>query len=541
MAFFDIFRKNKKARATKGTAIVPISGRSTLFSTNIDSPNLEDWPDILARSFQILPEQFKRLDQKGDETTKVAISTAAPNGARFNFAMDAPSEGNPLSMKPILNQVNSLPAAQIAWYATQGFIGYQTAAILNQHWLIDKICTKPCRDAIRHGYELATDDDEKIDEKVFAEIRKADRKFKIKSECREFARWNRVFGIRIALPVVESNDPFYYQKPFDIKNVKPGSYKGISQIDPSWIAPELDIEAAANPASIHFYEPTWWRVNGVRIHRTHLVIIKNGVPADVLKPTYYFGGIPVPQKIAERVYAAERTANEGPQIALTKRTTWMKVDIAQALANFATFLQKMNFFTSTRDNFGVKIGGLDDEMEQFDTGLEGFDELTMTQYKIACAAGDCDAATIMGDSPKGGLGSEGQFNTDSYNEFKESIQSDFMEPLLERHHELLMASEIGPKLGSKVPAGWQPVIKWNSVDTPSAKEQAEINEIESRTGNNLVNSGAIDGVDERTRLAADKSSGYNGLADREPEVEDLSGEQDTTGDIKSDKSQAGEK
>ena len=185
-----------------------------------------------------------------------------------------------------------------------------------------------------------------------------------------------------------------------------------------------------------------------------------------------------------------------------------------------------------RDNYGVKIGGLDDEMQQFDTNLTDFDEMTMTQYKIACAAGDCDAATIMGDSPKGGLGSEGQFNTDAYNEFKESIQSDFMEPLLERHHELLMVSEVAPMFGSEIPTGWKPVIKWNSVDTPSAKEQADIKEIESRIGNNLVNSGAIDGVDERNRLMADKKSGYNGLADREPEEEDLSEEQDVTGDIK---------
>jgi hypothetical protein len=539
MAFFDIFRKNKKS--ARETAIVPIGGRSTLFSTDIDTPGIEDWPDILARSFQVLPDAFKRVDSSGHETDKITVSSAAPNGARFTHAMDAPSEGNPLSMKPILNPMNSIPPAQIAWYATQGFIGYQVCAILNQHWLIDKICTKPCRDAMRHGYELATDDDEEIDVKVFSEIRKLDRKFKIKKECVEFARFNRIFGLRIALPVVDSPDPFYYQKPFDIKNVKPGSYKGISQIDPYWITPELDIDAAANPASIHFYEPTWWRVNGIRIHRTHLVIIKNGVPADVLKPTYYFGGIPVPQKIAERVYAAERTANEGPQLALTKRTTWMKVDISQALANLQTFLQKISFFSNMRDNYGVKIGGLDDEMQQFDTNLTDFDEMTMTQYKIACAAGDCDAATIMGDSPKGGLGSEGQFNTDAYNEFKESIQSDFMEPLLERHHELLMVSEVAPMFGSEIPTGWKPVIKWNSVDTPSAKEQADIKEIESRIGNNLVNSGAIDGVDERNRLMADKKSGYNGLADREPEEEDLSEEQDVTGDIKSDKSESGEK
>ena len=146
----------------------------------------------------------------------------------------------------------------------------------------------------------------------------------------------------------------------------------------------------------------------------------------------------------------------------------------------------------------------------------------------------------MGTSPKGGLGSEGTYDEDSYHEFLESMQEHDMLPFIEKHHALLIASEIRP-LFPNIPQGWQPDINWNPVDSPDAKEQAEINEIESRTGNNLVNSGAIDGVDERIRLTADPASGYNGLGDREPEPLDLTGEQDTTGGIKSDKSESGEK
>jgi hypothetical protein len=443
-------------------------------------------------------------------------------------------------MAPFIQSYGLIPQAQVAYYASQGFIGYQLCVMLAQHWLIDKICTMPCRDAMRHGYEIVTTDDEKIDQEVLDFIRKRDKAYGLRQNVVEFARFNRIFGIRIALPVIENSDPNYYLKPFDIKKVKPGSYKGISQIDPYWITPELDIEAAANPASIHFYEPTWWRVNGQRIHRTHLIMIRNGRVGNILLPTYYYGGIPVPQKIAERVYAAERTANEGPQIALTKRTTWIKMDMTMAMANIAQFLSKMNFFTQTRDNFGVKMGGLQDEMEQFDTTLTGFDEMTMTQYTIACAAGDCPASKVMATSPKGGLGSEGTYDADSYHEFLESMQEHDMQPLIDRHHLLLIASEVRPKFGSKVPENWEPEIKWNPCDTPTAKEQAEINEIRARVGNDLVNSGAIDGVDERNRLMADKDSGYNGLGDREPEIMDLTGEEDTTGGIESGKPEKGE-
>lgn len=531
------FSKGKKK---KGVPVRRIY--NSLFSSHIDGEVLESFffEQLWTRSFQKLPAQFKAINKDG-QPVESAPRPRASTPAIGRFAMDSPSAGNVLSMKPILDPSQLLPAAQFAYYASQSFIGYQVCAMLAQHWFMDKVCVTPPSDAIRHGFELGSDDDQDIDDKVLTAIRKADKRYKIKNHCVEFVQFNRIFGIRHALPIIDDPDPNYYLKPFDINRVKPGSYKGISQIDPYWITPELDGEAAANPASMHFYEPTWWRINGQRIHRTHLIIARNSQVADILKPTYYYGGVSMPQKIAERLYAAERTANEGPQLAQTKRTTFMNVDITQALANLQEFLQKMSFYSQTRDNYGVKVGGLEDKFTQFDTSLSDFDDMTMMQFTLACAAADCPTTKIMGTSPKGGLGSEGEYDADSYHEFLETLQSHHMEPLIERHHQLLMASEIIPKMKSQVPPDWQPTILWNSTETLGAKQKAEVNEIKARTGNDLVNSGAIDGVDERDRLITDDDSGYNGLADREPEIMDLTGEEDTTGNIKSAKSEAGEK
>ena len=54
---------------------------------------------------------------------------------------------------------------------------------------------------------------------------------------------------------------------------------------------------------------------------------------DTLKPSYNYGGIPLPQLIYERVYAAERTANEAPQLALSKRTSVLKVNALTFFSN----------------------------------------------------------------------------------------------------------------------------------------------------------------------------------------------------------------
>jgi hypothetical protein len=162
----------------------------------------------------------------------------------------------------------------LAWYVSQGFIGYQNAAMLAQHWLIGKACLMPAQDAMRKGYEITSNDGEEIDSDILDAMRKSDITYNINHNLVELIQMGRVFGIRIAMFVVDSSDKDYYAKPFNLDGITPGSYKGISQIDPYWITPQLDDEAAGAPGSIHFYEPTWWRVSGKLIHRTHLIIYR---------------------------------------------------------------------------------------------------------------------------------------------------------------------------------------------------------------------------------------------------------------------------
>ena len=395
----------------------------------------------------------------------------------------------------------------LMWFASQTFIGAPMCAILAQHWLIEKACSMPARDAIRQGFEIVSGDDEQLSPEVLLAIKKADKKFKLTNHLLSFVRFGRIFGVRIAIFLVDNPDPDYYEKPFNIDGVRPGSYKGIVQVDPYWVAPMLDGAAASDPASLHFYEPTWWMVNGKKYHRSHLVIFRNAEVPDMLKPSYIYGGVPVPQQIIERVYAAERTANEGPLLAMTKRTTVFLTNIAQALTNKTQFDERMTAWIGMRDNQQIKIGDKDaDEVHQFDTTLTGLDEIIMTQYQIVAAAARVPATKLLGTTPKG-FNATGEYEESSYHEELESLQTHDLTPFIERHHQLVIRSEIKPKLKT------EPVvsIEWNPLDSPTAKEEAEINLAKAQAGVQLVQSGAIDGVDERDRIIADPKSGYTGL------------------------------
>lgn len=422
-------------------------------------------------------------------------------------AMDSNEWSDSLKATFNLGQVG-VPEVQALWYGSQGFIGYQLCAIMAQHWLINKACLIPARDAIRKGYNFTVNDGTPIDPKILNAINKSNKRYRLNRSLVEFVKMGRVFGIRVALSVVESTDPDYYVKPFNPDGVTPGSYRGISQIDPYWMVPELSSGSASDPGAIDFYEPSYWVINGRRVHKSHLVVIRGPEVADILKPSYLYGGLSVPQMIYERVYAADRTANEAPQLALTKRAMIYYTDAAKAIANQEKFEQRISLWARWRDNFGVKIADKDsDKIEQQDTSLTDLDAVIMTQYQLVSAACNIPGTKLLGTVPKG-FNSTGDYETDSYHEELEAIQVNDMEPLIDRHMVCMIRSDIAPKFDV---APFDVDCTWNPLTTLSTTEQAAVNKTKAETDTLLVTAGAIDGHDVRARLSADELSGHNGL------------------------------
>jgi hypothetical protein len=449
----------------------------------------------------------------------------AVDGRSAAYAMDDSSDGYP-AFKSYGAGQNSVSDALISWYATQGFIGHQLCGVLAQNWLVNKVCTMPGDDAIRKGYNVVSVDGDDLPEEAAKKIKRLDRRFRINWHLREFIHKGRIFGIRIAMFKVDSTDPQYYEKPFNIDGVTAGSYKGIVQIDPYWTAPMLDQAGASQPDSLHFYEPTFWMINGRKVHRSHLIIFRHAEPVDILKPQYLYGGVPLPQQIMERVYAAERTANEAPQLAQTKRTNVWLTDMEAAMSDAGKTAQRLADWAYYRDSYGIKLGDKEgDEYQQFDTSLADFDALIMTQFQLVAAQAGVPATKLLGTQPKG-FNSTGEYEEASYHELLESIQEHDLTPFLERHHALLRKAYV-PEA-----AGIDTTVSWNPLDTPTAKELADTNLVKAQTDNQLVQAGAISSEDVRRRVATDKSSGYHelGLEDEEaPGIEDDDGDDDPGG------------
>ncbi|HKO36334.1 MAG TPA: DUF1073 domain-containing protein [Pyrinomonadaceae bacterium] len=433
-----------------------------------------------------------------------SIKVGAPSAATVNHGFDTSIQ----EVKQRFGRITQdVPTLLSAWFAAQGFIGWQTAAIIAQQWLVGKACFMPADDAVRHWFKIDASNLPQLGDAndLPQMIADEDERYKLKKNLIQFLGMGRVFGVRHCLFRVRSTDPDYYLKPFNPDGITPGSYLGMTQIDPYWMAPELDARAAGDPASPDFYEPTWWNINGKRYHKSHFVIFRNGELADILKPTYLYGGIPVPQKIMERVYAAERTANEAPQLALTKRLNIQKVDVDKAFANQEVFEEKARYQNELRNNYGTLFIGKEEEATQLETSLAELDAVIMSQFQLVAAAANVPSTKLLGTSPKG-FDATGEFEARSYHEELETLQSNALSDVVTRHHLCVIRSNIAPQLGVA------PFIVrhvWEPVDSPTAEEEANVRKTNSETDKNLFDTGAIDAMDIRTRLANDPNSGYS--------------------------------
>jgi uncharacterized protein len=504
MSILDWFR-GEKEEVKKAEDAPKAIARKSLFGTHAgDIESSSNIKDYVANKFAALQAQQPIFDP-----------------AVTGMAMDDSSNGVP-SFKMYTAGNNSVSDAVVYWYSSQGFIGAQLCGILAQNWLVNKACAMPGDDAIRKGYNVVSIDGDELDEEAVKIIKSYDRSMRLTWNMREFIRKGRIFGVRVAMFKVQSTDPEYYEKPFNIDGVTANSYKGIVQVDPYWCAPMLDGAAASQPDTLHFYEPTWWIINGKKVHRSHLIIFRHAEPVDVLKPQYIYGGVPLTQQIMERVYAAERVANEAPQLAMSKRTTVWLTDMEAAMSNTEQAIGRLNYWAQMRDNYGIKLGDKEgDEFLQFDTSLADFDQLIMTQYQLVAAIAGVPATKLIGTTPKG-FNSTGEYEEASYHELLESIQTHDLTPLAERHHQLVIKSFVEPQLKKKM--NLETTLNWLPLDTPTAQELAQTNLAKAQVGAALIEVGAISSEEERQRVATDKTSGYNeiGIMEEEsPEGEEL--------------------
>lgn len=449
-------------------------------------------------------ERFKFLFPRTIESIKPII--LGKNGKRVAVDSDI-SFGRTFT--------NEIPT-QVMGFLNQTFIGWQACALLKQNPFIDRACSIPAKDAIAPDYKLAyidqkdaEKDKETPDVDELGVIKEESRRlFNINEICVKHEINKKTYGYSLVVPLVDDVD---MSMPYNIDGVKTGSYHGMAVVEPYWITPELDSDSASNPAHPHFYEPTYYKIGNKRIHWTWCIRAVNSQVSDTLKPTYYFGGVPLTQQIYERVYAAEKVANEAPMLAMTKRLLVVDANVENAVANPREVEKVMNALTYLRDNYGVYAKHTGDQVQQIDTSLADFDALIMSQYQLVASIAGMPATKLLKTTPKG-FNSTGEYEQEDYKQSLLEIQENYFIPVIARHNELYTKSKFGRVIKLD--------IKFNPIDQPTEKELADIANTRAEVAMTHITAGITTASEEREILRNEDGSPYSGLPEEmeEPEI-----------------------
>lgn len=463
------------------------------------SPTIDQVDDVLP-STNKYQQMFPKKSR--DEVISAVIDMAMPVKPRATMdSKGATMDFNDPSIGFGQTFGTALSDTHLTWFGSHSFIGYQACAIFAQHWLVDAACTIPVDDSIRKGWKLTKNDGEEIDIKTLNQITQIDKRYNITNKLREFAKFGRVYGVRVAIFQVESNDPKYYELPFNIDGVKPGSFRGVLMTDPYYTIPLLTGKST-DPNSPDFYEPEFWLIGGKKYHKSHCIVFRHSEVAQILKPSYIYGGVSLTQQIFEAVYNAEITATEVPQLIQNMRTYVYKMDLARALQDPQGFNERLGAISEIRNNYGIQAISLEDELSQLQTALSGLDELVLGRYQIVASVAQMPIVKLMKTPMAGGLADAGKGEESIYHETLESLQTKML-PFLERYYQLIAKSEFNSSFAIDV--------VFNKLDAMTEKEQAETNKVKADTAAQYVTIGALDGQDVREAIIADPQSGFNGI------------------------------
>ena len=415
---------------------------------------------------------------------------------------------------------NDLPMFMVPFFR-HSFIGWQACALLTQNPYIKKACEIPARDAIAVDYKLhfakGDDNDDSTEKKEEEELlqalkQKSDREMKIKQICRDANIFKKTYGQILVVPTF--NKDYDMSKPFDLSKIEKGTYTGMQIIQPFWVQYQMGVEQLNRPDKAGFYEPEYYTIpNKAKIHKSWIIKLVNGICPDILRPVYYYGGIPLTQQIYERVYCAEKVANEAPKMALTKRLLIVDGDVNNLTANPDEAYETMRSVAELRDNMGFMVKNPESSVSQIDTSLTDFDALIMTQYQLVAAIAEMPVTKLMKTQLKG-LANTGDYETKDYNQTLVEIQENDFNAILLRHYQLLGQSEKGKDLELD--------IVWNPIDTPTELELAQIEQTQAQTDATYVGAGIVDATEVRTMLRSNEDSRFRNLSADLP---------DTLGDV----------
>jgi phage-related protein (TIGR01555 family) len=282
-----------------------------------------------------------------------------------------------------------------------------------------------------------------------------------------------------------------------------GSLKRLAAVEPVWTYPSS--YNSNNPLKPDWYNPQSWFVMKDEVHVSRLLkFVAREVP-DMLKPAYSFGGLSLTQMAKPYVDNWLNTRQSVADIVQAFSIMVLKTNLGESLTPGGEDLfKRADLFNNTRDNRGLMM--IDKDAEDFANvaaPLGTLDALQAQAQEHMAAVSRIPLVKLLGISPHG-LNATAEPEIRVFYDSIHAQQKKFFSPNLDRvfaFAQLNIWGRVDPDLHYVYEPLW-------SLDE---KASAEVKKIEAETGQILIDDGAIAPEEERTRVANDPDTLYQGL------------------------------
>lgn len=371
----------------------------------------------------------------------------------------------------------------------------------------------------RAGFELTYSGDDGNGQEKIGAIEAELKRLHVWEAIRRMILHDCIFGagnLYIDVNGQDAIDPLI----IDSRAIRRNSLRAVKTIDPIWMTPS-DYNSI-DPLSDFFYTPREWFVMGRRVHASRILRMVSRPLPDLVRPAYNFCGLSLYQMLEPYVRCWDVTRRAVTDMVYTFSTTVLATDMSGVLQgddNGAGVLDRADLFTATRSNRGVML--VDKEREELSNvaaPLGGLDEIMTSSLEYLCVISHLPAVVLTGQTPHG-LNASAEGELAAFADWIASQQEANIRPVLDAILRVVQASlfgEIDPAIGFR----FQPLMQM------SAREQAEIRQIDAGVDQQYLDAGILDPSEVRERIMGNDDGYYDNLdpdaapwEDREAEEE----------------------
>jgi hypothetical protein len=401
------------------------------------------------------------------------------------------------------------------------FLGYAEYALLSQNGLIQRIIQSISRDSVREWITIyskktgSSNSNAKI-----ADIEAEMKRLHVRDKIRQCIEQMVMFGGCKLYPKILGDDSKdggeELLTPLTLEKIPKKGLLYLKPIEPLYATPGTF--NAVNPLAEDYYVPSDWTILGARVHESRLGHFRyNDVPT-LLKPIYWFNGMPLIQLCLDYLWGFETVRQNIIGISGRYNINIFKTNMAALLnykdgssfQNGEDVLSRLKLAQALQNNYS--IFALDnnptapEEWQQFNMTMAGLTEILNENAGYLCALSGIPESILFMKKSKGGLGHSDDNEKKNYYANIGSFQDVNIRPSLEMVFEFIQMSLFG-----KVDPDLD--FKFNALDKKTDKEIWEIQKIKADINTQYFADGILEGNEIRESISKDPDSGYAGLAD----------------------------